>query len=312
MKPWFSFHMPSYTFPGTPDAQLFDRIAELARAAEDAGFAQVTVMDHLHQIGGVGAVDEPMLEGWSVLNALARETKRVRLGTQVSGVTYRNPAMLAKMATSLDVISGGRAMLGIGAAWNEDEHRGYGFDFPVVSERMDRLDEALTIIKKMFTQERPSFAGTHYRIEDVLNSPRPIQPGGPRVMVGGVGEQRTLRIAAKHADMTHWFALGMDALQRKTDILFGYCAEIGRDPSTIERVIGAPVMVFDDPADAEPFLAHMPVERRQGMLVLPAADAAESLRPYIDAGFTGFTFNDTMYRTPRDVARLGEVLGKLG
>jgi F420-dependent oxidoreductase-like protein len=311
-KPWFSFHMPSYTFGATPDAHLFDRVVELAQAAEEAGFAQVTVMDHLYQIGGVGAVDEPMLEGWSVLNALARETSRVRLGTQVSGVTYRNPAMLAKMATTLDVISSGRAMLGIGAAWNEEEHLGYGFEFPPVKERMDRLDEALTIIKLMFTQERPSFAGVHYRVDDVLNSPRPVQAGGPPVMVGGVGEQRTLRIAAKHADMTHWFALGMEALQRKTDILFGYCAEIGRDPATIERVLGAPVMVFDDPAEAEPFLADMPPERRAGMRVVTSEQAVQELRPYIDAGFTGFTFNDTMYRTPRDIARLGEVLSRLG
>jgi F420-dependent oxidoreductase-like protein len=311
MKPWFSFHMPSYTFRGAPDAQLFDRVVELAQAAEDAGFAQVTVMDHLYQIGGVGVEDEPMLEGWSVLNALARETRRVRLGTQVSGVTYRNPAMLAKMATTLDVISSGRAMLGLGAAWNEDEHRGYGFDFPAVGERMDRLDEALTIIKAMFTEERPSFAGAHYRIESALNSPRPMTPGGPPVMVGGGGEQRTLRIAAKHADMTHWFALGLDALQRKTDILFGYCAEIGRDPSTIERVLGAPVLIFDDPGDAEPYLAHLPPERRAGMTVVSAADAPAALRPYIDAGFTGFTFNDTMYRTPADIARLGEVVARL-
>src|SRR3712207_3999923 len=115
-QPWFSFHLPNYTHDGTPTAQLFDKVVEQARAAEEAGFAQVTVMDHLYQIPGVGAIDEPMLEGWSVLNALARETSRVRLGTQVSGVTYRNPAMLAKLATTLDVISGGRAVLGLGAA----------------------------------------------------------------------------------------------------------------------------------------------------------------------------------------------------
>jgi F420-dependent oxidoreductase-like protein len=268
-------------------------------------------MDHLYQIAGVGAGDEPMLEGWSVLNALARETKRVRLGTQVSGVTYRNPAMLAKMATTLDVISGGRAMLGVGAAWNEDEHRGYGYEFPPVKERMDRLDEALTIIKAMFTEERPSFTGTHYRIDNVLNSPRPLQHGGPPVMVGGVGEQRTLRIAAKHADMTHWFALGLDALRRNTEILAGYCGEIGRDPSTIERVLGAPVMVFADPADAEPFLAHLPPERRAGMKVVSPAEAVDALRPYVDAGFTGFTFNDTMYRTRDDLMRLGDIVTRL-
>src|SRR6186997_1751556 len=202
-KPWFSFHLPSYTFPDTPPEKLFEKTIEQARAAEEAGFRQVTVMDHLYQIGGVGEVNEPMLEGWSVLNALARETSRVRLGTQVTGVTYRNPAMLAKMATSLDVISGGRAMMGLGAAWNDVEHAGYGYEFPPVKERMDRLDEALTIIRAMFAEERPSFAGRYYRIEEALNVPRPVQPRGPRILVGGGGEQRTLKIAAKHADMTH-------------------------------------------------------------------------------------------------------------
>jgi alkanesulfonate monooxygenase SsuD/methylene tetrahydromethanopterin reductase-like flavin-dependent oxidoreductase (luciferase family) len=123
MTPWFGLHLPSYTFPDTPPARLFDRIVEQAHAAELAGFSLVTVMDHLHQIGGVGAETEPMLEGWSVLNALARETTRVRLATLVTGVTYRNPALLAKMVTTLDITSGGRAILGIGAAWNESEHR---------------------------------------------------------------------------------------------------------------------------------------------------------------------------------------------
>src|SRR5512141_1160245 len=162
--PWFGLHLPSYTFPGTPTTHLFDKIVEQANAAEANGFSLVTVMDHLYQIGGVGPETDPMLEGWSVLSALARETKHVRLGTLVTGVTYRNPAMLAKTATTLDVLSGGRAILGLGAAWNEVEHDGYGFAFPPVRERMDRLDEALTIIRAMFTEERPTFEGRHYRI----------------------------------------------------------------------------------------------------------------------------------------------------
>src|SRR5204862_8300100 len=134
-------------FPDTPTDRLFDRIVEQARTAENAGFSLVTVMDHLYQIGGVGAETDPMLEGWSVLNALARETKTVRLGTLVTGVTYRNPALLAKMATTLDVISGRRALFGLGGAWNETEHIGYGYDFPPIKQRLDRLEEALTIAK---------------------------------------------------------------------------------------------------------------------------------------------------------------------
>jgi len=236
MKPWIGLHLPLYTYPNTSSAELFDKVVEQAQAAEANGFGLVTVMDHLYQIGGVGQEDEPMLEGWSVLNALARETSKVRLGTLVTGVTYRNPAMLAKMVTTLDITSAGRAILGLGAAWNESEHDGYGYEFPRVGERMDRLDEALTIAKAMFTQDRPSFEGKHYRIHEALNVPKPVQAGGPRIMVGGGGEQRTLRIAAKHADMTHWFPLGLEALKHKNEVLVGWCESIGRNPSTIERL----------------------------------------------------------------------------
>src|SRR6185295_14041938 len=175
MSVWFGFHLPSYTHPEIPPDRLFEGVVTQARAAEEAGFSLVTVMDHLYQIQGVGAVTEPMLEGWMTLAALARETTKVRLGTLVTGVTYRNPALLAKEATTLDVISGGRAILGLGAAWNDVEHAGYGYDFPPIRERMDRLEEALTIIRAMFDEERPSFEGTHYRIEEALNVPRPIQ-----------------------------------------------------------------------------------------------------------------------------------------
>jgi alkanesulfonate monooxygenase SsuD/methylene tetrahydromethanopterin reductase-like flavin-dependent oxidoreductase (luciferase family) len=157
MSVWFGLHLPHYTHPDTPPEQLFDRVVEQAKAAEAAGFDVVSVMDHLYQIAGIGTPEEPMLEGWSVLAALARETSRVRLGTLVTGVTYRNPALLAKQATTLDTISAGRAILGLGAAWNDVEHAGYGYDFPPIGQRMDRLEEALAIIKAMFTEERPSF-----------------------------------------------------------------------------------------------------------------------------------------------------------
>src|ERR1700736_4210622 len=174
----FGFHMPNFTPPGVPDERLFERVVEQARAAEAAGFDLVTVMDHFYQIPPVGPEKLPMLESYTALAALAMSTSRVRLGTLVTGVTYRNPAHLAKIVTTLDVISKGRALLGIGAAWNEAEHLGYGYEFPPIKERMDRLEEALTICRLMFTQERPSFAGKHYRIDRAINNPRPIQPGG--------------------------------------------------------------------------------------------------------------------------------------
>ena len=312
MKPWFGLHLPSYTFPETPPERLFDRIVDQAHAAEAAGFSLVTVMDHLDQIPGIGPVTDPMLEAWSTLNALARETTRVRLGTLVTGVTYRNPALLAKMATTLDVISGGRAIFGIGAAWNEEEHIGYGFTFPPVRERMDRLEEALTIARAMFTEDRPSFTGRYYRIDRALNVPRPVQPGGPRVLVGGGGEQRTLKIAAKHADMTHWFPLGLDVLRHKNEVLEGYCEAIERDPSTIERTMATPVVVAGTEEEASAARDRLPPERRPHVAAGTPEQMAEALRPYLDAGFTSFTFNNNIYRTPEAIGRIGELLHLIG
>ena len=312
MKPWFGLHLPSYTFPDTPPERLFDRIVEQAQAAEAAGFSLVTVMDHLYQIGGVGLETEPMLEGWSVLNALARETSTVRLGTLVTGVTYRNPAMLAKMASTLDVISGGRALFGLGAAWNETEHNGYGYDFPPIKERMDRLEEALTIARAMFTEDRASFTGRYYRIDQALNVPKPVQPGGPRIMVGGGGEQRTVKIAARFADMTHWFPLGFDMLQHKTEVLATHCAAIGRDPATIERTMATPVVVAPTEAAVKALIERLPAERRAHVRGGTPEQAADALRPYLDAGFTGFTFNNTLYKTPEQINAIGELLRLVG
>jgi F420-dependent oxidoreductase-like protein len=308
MKPWFGLHLPNYTFPGTPSAELFDRVIEQAKTAEDAGFSLVTVMDHLYQIGGVGPEEHPMLESYSVLSALARETTRVRLGTLVTGVTYRNPAFLVKTVTTLDVISGGRAILGLGAAWNEDEHKAFGYEFPPVKERMDRLEDALAIARGMFKAERFSYDGRYSRVDNVINSPQPVQSDGPKILVGGGGEQRTLKIAAKYADMTHWFPLGMEALQHKTEILEGYCREIGREVSEIERTMAAPVAVVADDSQREEFLSRIPPERRANVVAGPPKTAAEGLKPYIDAGFTGFTFNNSIYRTTDQIRLLGETL----
>src|SRR5258705_533558 len=174
--PRLGLQIPNFTFPGVADADLFETIAGIATTAEAHGFDSLWVMDHLYQIEMVGPKDDPMLEAYTLLSALAARTRRVGLGTMVTGVTYRNPALLAKIVTTLDVISSGRAIMGIGAAWNDDEHAGYGYDFPSAGERLDRLEEALQIIRAMFTEQAPTFAGRHYRIADVLNNPKPI-PG---------------------------------------------------------------------------------------------------------------------------------------
>ena len=307
MTPWFGLHLPNYTFPATPPERLFDRVVELASAAETAGFGLVTAMDHFYQIRGVGPETDPMLEVYATLAALSQRTSRVRLGALVTGVTYRNPAILAKTVTTLDVISGGRAVLGLGAAWNEDEHRGYGVHFPPLRERMDRLDEALTICRAMFTKDRPTFEGRHYQIDRALNVPRPIQPGGPRILVGGGGEQRTLRIAAKHADMTHWFPLGLEVLRHKKEVLERHCAAIGRDPATIELTMATPVLLALTEADGAALLARLPPERRAAVATTPE-QGAEALRPYLDAGFTGFTFTNAVLPTVEAIGFAGEVL----
>ena len=304
-KIWFGLHLPNYTFADRPS---FEGVLEQVKAAEAAGFDVVTVMDHLNQIPGIGQQDEPMLEGWSTLAALARETKTVRLGTLVTGVTYRNPALLAKTATTLDVISNGRAIFGIGAAWFEAEHDSFGYPFPPIKERMDRLDEALAIAKGMFEHERSSFRGHHYQVTDILNVPRPVQPGGPKILVGGGGEQRTLKIAAKYADMTHWFPLGRSTLQHKKDVLAKHCEAIGRDPGTIELTMATPVAVTRNDAERAALLAKVPEERRPYVIAGGIQECADGLQPYIDDGFTGFTFNNPLYATPDHIAVVGELL----
>jgi F420-dependent oxidoreductase-like protein len=228
------FQIPNFTYPDTAPEQLFETIAASAVAAENSGFDAVMVMDHFYQLPLLGPPDNEMLEGYTLLSALAARTSKVNLGTLVTGVTYRNPAILAKIVTALDVISGGRAFLGIGAAWYEQEHQALGVDFPSVKERFERLTEALEICRGMFRGERPTIEGKHYRVKDAINSPAPIRPGGPPIMIGGQGEKKTLRLMAEHAEMAN-FTSGFDELPRKLEVLAGHCADVGRDMATINK-----------------------------------------------------------------------------
>ena len=304
----FGFHMPNFTFGDAKGAALFDRVVEQAKAAEAAGFDLVTVMDHFYQIGGVGPETDPMLEAYTTLGAIARETKRVKLGTLVTGVIYRNPAVLAKEVTTLDVVSNGRAILGIGAAWNESESRGYGVDFPPIAERMERLDEAVTIAKLMFTEERSSFAGKHYRVENALNSPRPVQPGGPKVLIGGGGERKTLRILAKHGDIGHWFGGDLEDLKRKKRVFEEHCAAVGRDPSQVLLTLGAGILIVESEREGKALLERIPEQRRPFIKAVTPTQGAEVLQGYVDAGFGGFTLNNPTLPTPEAIARAGELI----
>jgi F420-dependent oxidoreductase-like protein len=294
MAVFFGFHHPNYTFAGVPYDRLFDRVVENARAAESAGFDLFTVMDHFYQIRGVGPETHPMMEAYTTLAAVAAQTSRIKLSTMVTGVTYRNPALLAKQVTTLDVISRGRAILGIGAAWNEDEHRGYGFEFPPIGERMDRLEEAVQIARLMFTEDRPSFEGKHYRIERALNVPRPIQEGGPKILIGGGGEKRTLRILAKHGDYGHWFGGPVEELKRKKRVFEEHCAAVGRDPSTVQLLIGSNLVLGKTQQAAKAIIGTLPPERAAMMRPVTVPEAAELLGQYLSAGFHGFTFNNPL------------------
>jgi len=294
MAALFGFHMPNYTFPGVPNDRLFERVIHQAKAAEAAGFDLVTVMDHLYQIRGIGPETEPMLEAYTTLSALATQTSRVKLGALVTGVTYRNPALLVKEVTTLDVISKGRAILGIGAAWNEDEHRGYGFEFPPIGQRMDRLEEAVTIARLMFTEERPSFEGKHYRIDRALDVPRPVQKGGPKILIGGGGEQRTLKILAKHGDIGHWFGGNLEDLKRKKKVFEAHCEAVNRDPSEVLLTVGVILVLVRNERDAQPILDSLQPERRAMVTVATVPKATEVIGQYMDAGFGGFTFNNNV------------------
>jgi F420-dependent oxidoreductase-like protein len=227
--------VPSFSWPGGA-GEIGGRLAEIGRTADDAGFASMWVMDHFFQIGVVGPPEEPMLEGYGALSYLAGVTKRVTLGTLVTGVIYRHPGILVKTVTTLDVLSGGRAWLGIGAAWNEQESRGLGVAFPPLKERFERLEEALQIAHQMWRDDRSPYTGKHYQLEDPLNHPQPLRR--PPIMIGGGGEQKTLRLVAQYADACNLFArMGTDVLRRKFDILRGHCEEVGRPYEAIEKTV---------------------------------------------------------------------------
>jgi F420-dependent oxidoreductase-like protein len=227
--------VPSFTWPGGSQA-IGDRLAEIGRTADDAGFASLWVMDHFFQIGVVGPPEEPMLEGYSALSYLAGVTKRVKLGTMVTGVIYRHPGILLKTVTTLDVLSGGRAYLGIGAAWNEQESRGLGVPFPPLKERFERLEETLQIAHQMWAGDRSPYKGKYYQLADPLNSPQALTKPHPPILIGGGGERKTLRLVAQYADGCNLFArAGNDVLRQKLDVLRGHCEAVGRPYEAIER-----------------------------------------------------------------------------
>ena len=232
-------HVNRFTWPGGP-TQIAPTLAAIARRAEEAGFSSLSVMDHFFQIAGVGPPEWDMLEAYTTLGFVAAQTKRLRLGTMVTGVTYRHPGILVKTATTLDVLSGGRSFFGVGAAWYEAEHVGLGVPFPPVKERFERLEETLQIALAMWSGQEDSFHGKHYRLERLLCVPPPIQRPHPPIVIGGGGERKTLRLVARYADACNLFeALGIDELRRKLDVLREHCETVGRPYDAIEKSVNA-------------------------------------------------------------------------
>lgn len=246
-------HFANFTLPGGSGA-IGPILSDTARAAEDAGCTSFTLMDHYFQMEEFADRHEPMLEGYTALGFLAGRTEKMTLGLLVTGVTYRHPGLLAKIVATLDVVSGGRAQLGIGAAWYEREHLGLGVPFPPLSERFQRLEETLQICHQMWSDDDGLFVGTHYRLEETICSPRPVRSPRPRILVGGSGEQKTLRLVARYADACNLFAAEPAEVAHKLEVLDRHCADEQRDPTTITRTI----LAMSDPlADVDGFLTSM-------------------------------------------------------
>jgi F420-dependent oxidoreductase-like protein len=315
--------IPNFTYPGVADEDLFDRVAEIAVTAEECGFDSVWVMDHFFQLPMLGKPDQPMFEAYTLLTALALRTRTVKLGAMVGGVTYRNPAVLAKTVSCLDVISRGRAIWGIGAAWFELEHDAYGYDFGTFTQRFQKLEEAVQIAKSMFVNDTTTFSGAWYQTKDAFNLPKPIQPGGPPVLIGGSGEKKTLRLVAQYADACN---VTGDAAQLRhlMSVLDEHCARLGRDPAEICRTRLGTLVVGHTVEDAEDRIAvrlgassfsDLPESLQSqlhGMMIIGDADVVtEKVQSYLDAGIDGLIFNIPDTDDLESIALAGSILRPL-
>jgi F420-dependent oxidoreductase-like protein len=302
-----------FAYPGVSDDLMFERVAGIARAAEESGFDSIWVMDHLEQI--TGDPNAPILEAYTLLGALAARTEHARLGSLVTAVVHRNPALLAKMITTLDVISGGRAILGIGASWNSNEQEHYGFETTSVGERLDRLEEAVQICRLMFDEETPAFEGRYYRISGAHNSPRPL--GHIPILIGGSGERRTLPLVARRGDACNLFG-DEETLRRKLAVLDRACEEAGRDPREVTRtalrtlVIAPTREQAQQKGEALRRSWHLDESRYRMISIEGDPDtAAERARALYDVGLDGLIVNLPDTSDLETVVLAGETLSKL-
>ena len=318
------YQIPNFTYPGVGSPELFDAIAAQAKEADASGFDTVLVMDHFFQLPMLGAPEDFMIECYTLLGALARETSNVRLGALVTGNTYRNPAILAKTVTALDVVSNGRAQLGIGAGWFELEHQAFGIEFGTFGDRFEKLEEALQIILPMLRGESSTFQGSRYTTQNAFNFPPPV--GRIPVMIGGSGERKTLRMVAQYADESNLIAEAGD-VPRKLEVLAEHCERLGRDRSEItvswqRSACIAPTMEEAQADLREGFrrrgfdLDTLPDEQRSaltGRFFVGDPDAVgEQFEQALGLGIDGFTVNMPLNgHVPGRVTLLGEVLSKV-
>ena len=290
----FGLQIPSFSFPKHPDENVFAVARDIAGEAEGLGFDSLWLMDHMFQIPVVAPETDPLPDCWTTLAALAASTSRMRLGTLVSCVGFRPPSVLAKMAATLDVISGGRLIVGLGAGWCDWEHRAYGFEFPPAGVRLAQLEEALQILIAMWTEERASFAGAHFRVEDAVCSPKPVQRPHPPILVGGSGAKVTLRIAAQYARLHNIGVGGPKESAAVLAALRGHCEKLGTDYDAIEKTRLTPILFAENAADSERRVAELcPAgETEKGFrartLIGTPKEIAEQLQTFIDAGVETF------------------------
>jgi F420-dependent oxidoreductase-like protein len=304
------YQIPNFSYPDTPAERLFDTVAAQAREAEGAGFDTVLVMDHFYQLPGIGTPDSPMLEAYTTLAALAPLTSSVQLSALVTGNTYRNPPMLAKCVTTLDVVSKGRAILGIGAGWFEREHHDFGYEFGTFGDRFERLEEALGIIAPMLRGENPTVSGKWYHVENAMNNPR-LRPQIP-IMLGGGGERKTFRLAAIYADHLNLLCDRVD-IPRKIAALRERCAEVGRDPATLATSYLASVVMTETEDEAKAVLDQVPAARMARLFAgTPQRVADEIQQDLFGQGVDGVIIN-MIYNghVPGVVAMAGDALRPL-
>ena len=312
--------IPSFTYPGVEPVDLFENVADIAVRAERSGFDSVWVMDHFYQLPGLGRPDENMFEAYSLLCALAARTSTVRLGAMVGGMTYRNPAFLAKQVTALDVISKGRAIWGIGAGWFEKEHLDYGYEFGTFTDRFEKLEEGLQIIKSMFTEHTTTFEGKWFTVRDAFNTPKPVQAGGPPVLIGGSGERKTLRMVAQYADACNVFGTP-DQIRHLMGVLDAHCERLGRNPADICRTRLGTLVVGETMADAQRALSlrlggrsvedlhpEMQARVRDQFIVGDPDTVIDAVRELMAAGLDGLIFNMANPHEPGSVELAGETL----